>query len=125
MTLQQPQTENARREPNKDTDLEVGSTVRVKSLGDIMKTLDDERRLDGCMFTRQMEEFQGQTYKIIKVVRGIFDERLCKMYGTKTLLYILDGLICEGDVGCFSRRCDRSCYFFWHRQWLETIPNNR
>jgi len=124
MTQQQLDDKGVRVEPVDDVDLEVGSIVRVKSLDDIAKTLDEHRRLDGCLFARQMEAFQGRQYKIIKVVRGIFDERLCKMYESKSVLYILEGLICDGDVECFSHRCDRSCYFFWHPRWLETSPNS-
>jgi hypothetical protein len=58
-------------------------------------------------------------------VQAICDERLCRLYKTRTVLYILEDLICDGHVECFSRRCDRSCHFFWHPQWLEALQYTR
>lgn len=121
MSLRNDKTANRTGRPVESSRFDVGSTVRVRSLEDIIRTLDPERRLDGCLFTPQMEQYSGHMYEIIKIVRGVFDERHCRMHQTRTTLYILDDLICDGQVVCFPSRCDRSCYFFWHERWLEAL----
>ena len=96
-----------------------GDYVKVRSQESISRTLDAFNKLDGCFFMNQMYRFCGKKFLIIKVVINIFDERQCKMYKALTPLYILEDLICDGDIDSFSHRCDRSCYFLWHEDWLQ------
>lgn len=97
----------------------TGNLVRVRSVNNVSKTLDPLNSLDGCLFMKQMWDYCGKTFTIIKVVIHIFDEFQCKMYKTKIPLYLLDTVICNGLVDSFTHRCDRSCYFFWHEEWIE------
>jgi len=98
---------------------QAGDIVRVKSIEIISQSLDNFLKTDGCLFMNQMQEFCGQSFKILKVVNNFFDEYRYKMYKTKSPLYILDGVICNGLTDEFQNRCDRSCYLMWHEKWLE------
>lgn len=93
--------------------------VRVRSAKSIYHNLDSLNKRDGCLFMNQMIEYCGQQFKILKVVNNFFDEYRNKMFKTKSPLYILDGLTCDGQVESFEQKCDRTCYFFWHEEWLE------
>jgi len=97
----------------------IGDVVRVRSKENISKTLDTIDKLDGCLFMEQMWEYCDSKFKVIKVVNNFFDEHKYKMFKTLSPLYILDGLICDGNVDTFDHRCDHSCYFLWHEKWLE------
>jgi len=69
----------------------------------------------------QMWAYCGQKFKVLKIVNNFFDEYRVIMHKTRATLYILDGLICDGNIESFDHRCDRSCYLLWHENWL-TIP---
>jgi len=66
----------------------------------------------------------GKTFKVVKVVTNIYDEYRAEMCPTRGPLYILERSICDGDMGELALRCDRSCYYLWHENWLEK-PSDR
>lgn len=97
----------------------VGDSVKVRKPEDILKTLDEDSTLEGCLMTEQMYGCCGNTFKILKVVRNFFDEYEYRMYESVPTVYILDDLICDGRTHEFDNRCDRSCFLLWHEEWLE------
>lgn len=99
----------------------IGDIVRVRPKETISQNLDSFIRLEGCLFMEQMWQYCGQTFNIIQTVNHFFDEHRFKMYRPKANFYLLDGLICSGDAKSLGQRCDRSCYLFWHEDWLENI----
>ena len=98
-----------------------GNLVCIRPREEILITLDSLKKLDGCLFMDQMWNYCGQSYKILKVVKNILDERLLIMFQPKAPVYILDGLICEGKLDTFQHTCDHSCFFLWHEKWLKTF----
>ena len=99
--------------------LSVGDIVRIRSREEISRSLDSSGRCDGCLMMDQMGNYCGETFKVLKIVTNFFDEFKFKMYRSRSQLYILDGLICNGQGTSFNERCDRSCYLLWHRDWLK------
>ncbi len=99
----------------------VGDRVRIIPPGRLGQSLDASDRTDGCFLMAPMRNFCGHEFKVLKVVEHVFDERRLKMYGTRSPLYILEGVICDGAVPSFAHRCDRSCYLLWHEAWLERV----
>ena len=93
--------------------------VRVCSAESIFKNLDSFNKQDGCLFMNVMKEYCGQSFQVLKVVNNFFDEYRQKMFKTKSPLYILDSVICNGKVKSFEHICDRGCYLLWHEVWLE------
>ena len=96
-----------------------GDTVRVRSREEIACLLDNLSKTDGCLFMPKMWESCGRHFKVVKIVANIYDEYRAEMCRTKIPLYILGQSICNGDMEEFDSRCDRSCYFLWHENWLE------
>lgn len=97
----------------------VGDRVKIRSSGKIQQSLNPLNQLDGCLFMDQMWNYCGNEYRIIKAVEHIFDEYDLKMYKCLSTLYLLDGIICDGNIPSFEHKCDRSCYLLWHEMWLE------
>ena len=94
--------------------------VKVRSRDHIKRTLDSSNKLDGCLFSEQMSDYCEQKHKVLKVVYNYFDEYKSRMYRVKKPFYLLENLICNGQVDSFEHRCDHSCYLLWHEEWLES-----
>ena len=97
----------------------AGQLVRIKSGEEISAGLDSAFERDGCAFMGPMGRWTGQIRAVKKLVYSCFDEFSQQMFRPRAPLYILEGLICEGDTGDFQPRCDRSCPLLWHEDWLE------
>jgi hypothetical protein len=97
----------------------AGDMVKIRPWEEILRTLDADFRADGCLLTEQMHGCCGSIHRVLRVVGNVFDEFEFRMYGTRSPLYILEGLICDGTVREFERRCDRGCPLLWHESWLE------
>ncbi len=98
--------------------LSVGDSVRIRAKDEISQTLDSQGTCDGCVLMDQMWNLCGGTFQVLKTVTNFFDEFKFKMYKSRAPLYILDGVICDGERTSFDTRCDRSCYLLWHEDWL-------
>jgi len=97
----------------------IGNEVKVKSRETVSRSLDPSNKREGCLFMDQMWEYCGLNFKVKIIVYNFFDEYRFKMYKPQSPLYILDDLICHGEVSSFEHRCDRSCFLMWHEDWLE------
>lgn len=101
-----------------DLVLENGDMVRVRSREEIQATLDNWNQLKRCSFMEEMDQYCGTYQRVFKRVEKFLDER---DYLTKKCngIVILDNVHCEGTVDFGG--CDRSCYFFWRKEWLEKV----
>jgi hypothetical protein len=99
-----------------------GDRVRLKTLPEIEASLDPLMKHEGCLFTQEMRRWCGTEAAIIKIVKNYFDEHKLKMFRLKVPAYLLEGSICSGDAAIFDLRCDRSCFFIWHEDWMEEVP---
>ncbi len=97
-----------------------GDLVRVRLKDEIRNTLDDHERHAGCLFVDEMYECCGKQFNVLKPVEQFFDETKQKLCRTKDL-FILAGVHCSGRQRLYRVSCDRHCFFFWHRLWLEKI----
>lgn len=97
--------------------LKPGELVEVKSVEQILATLDKRRRCNGLLWMVGMRKFCGNRYKVFKRVETIMLEsngQLRKMKNT----VLLEGVMCDGSE--FSG-CDRSCFHFWREAWLRRV----
>jgi hypothetical protein len=99
----------------------AGEKIRVKSRGSIAELIQSEGKLDGCLFTEQMWDYCGNTYTVLKAVDYFFNEHRQRTLKTKSNLYILEGLVCNGRTNDFPHNCDHCCFLLWHEEWLEKI----
>lgn len=102
--------------------LQPGEKVRVKSLEEIEKTLDEQDRTEGCTFTSAMVQYCGKECVVRKRIDLFFDERTWKLLKAKNLV-ILEGVYCQSKPDSFQHwaGCDRSCFLFWKEAWLERV----
>jgi hypothetical protein len=96
-----------------------GDMVRVRSREEVGVLLDSFSKTDGCLFMPRMWRSCDRHFKIVKIVDDIYDEYRAEMCRTRIPLYILEGAICDGDMEELDLRCDRTCYYLWHENWLE------
>ena len=95
-----------------------GDIVRVRSKKEIRSLLDDHEKYMGCLFIDEMYEHCNKTYKVVKEMKCFYDEAKQKMVKTKGI-FALEGVLCSGRQRLYSVSCDRCCFFFWHKDWLE------
>jgi len=98
-----------------------GELISIRTREEIRVRLDILNKRDHCLMTEQMWGYCGQHFRVMKVVNHLFDERKNKLYKSHSPLYILENLICHGIVDMFPHKCDRSCYFLWHEDWLDNV----
>jgi hypothetical protein len=98
--------------------LKAGDRVRVRSEKEIQATLNHWRQLKGCTFMPEMVEYCGTTQRVHKRMERFVDERDLRVKRCKGII-LLEGLHCQGTAEFGP--CDRSCYYFWRKEWLEKI----
>lgn len=102
-------------------DIKTGDTVRVRSKEEILQTLDENNRLGGCAFLKEMWQYCGGEYKVVKKMEYFFDEAGARLLKARDLV-LLEGIHCSGEnIPIFKHPCDRHCLLFWKEAWLEKV----
>jgi hypothetical protein len=97
--------------------LRPGELVEVKSIDQILTTLDKRRRHDGLLWMVGMRKFCGKRYRVFKRVETIMLENNGESRKMKNTV-LLEGVMCDGSEFC---ACDRSCFHFWREAWLRRV----
>lgn len=111
--------------PGESLDLQVGELVRVRSKDEIMSTLDDDLKNRGLKFDAEMVPYCGRTFRVLRRVDMIVDEKTGRMIRLPNPCIILEGAICSG---CLSNRrlfCPRAVYPYWREIWLQRVESRR
>lgn len=103
---------------NESSPLHPGDRVRIRSESEIRATLGNWNDLKGCIFMEEMWDHCGTTERVFKRIGQFLDERDYQMKKVNGLV-ILENVFCQGTVDFGP--CDRSCFFFWREEWLETL----
>lgn len=107
--------------PDDSLNLQPGELVQVRSRDEILKTLDGKRGYLGLSFDVEMEPFCGKTYRVLRRVERLIDERTGRMVRIKRDCIVLEGVTCGG---CLSRNrmfCPRAIYPYWRELWLRRV----
>lgn len=107
--------------PTEELNLKAGDLVQVRSRQEIRRTLDANRRNRGLSFDVEMVRYCGGTFRVLRRVEKLIDEKTGKMIYPPGVCLILDGATC---VGCLSRDrlfCPRSIYPYWREIWLRRV----
>jgi len=103
-----------------------GQMVEVRSLPEILTTLDAHGKLEGLPFMPEMAQFCGRTFRIYRRAEQVFLDRhwyVARLNAT----VLLEGVRCDGQshAGCQMR-----CMLFWKEAWLkpadptwQTVPD--
>jgi hypothetical protein len=104
--------------PKESLGLTPGEWVEVKSVKEILATLDQHGKLKGLAFNREMAKFCGKRFKVYKRLEKIVLESTGELRRIKTPTVILEGVFCDGET---HDNCDRSCFCFWREAWLQRV----
>src|SRR5882672_340791 len=100
----------------------AGEEVEVRSLDEILATLDSEGMMDGLPFMPEMVEYCGRRVKVFRRVdkldNWIDGSGLKRIYNTVQL----DGLRCDGAA---HGGCQSSCRLRWNEAWLKRTVGTR
>lgn len=107
--------------PVENLNLQPGELVRVKPYPEILKTLNEFNRNRGLFFDAEEVPYCGKTYRVLRRVEKIVNERTGKMQEMKTPCVILDTVICQSRYSECRLLCPRSIYAYWREIWLERI----
>ena len=70
-----------------------------------------------------MVPYCGQTYRVLKRVTQIIDEKTGKMQEMKNPCIILDSVVCQARYSGCRMFCPRSIYPYWREIWLERVDS--
>jgi len=100
--------------------LRAGDRVRVRTLEEVLATLDSNARLDGLPFMPEMANCGGKEFTVLKRVEKIND--LADRSGLRRMkdAVILDGVRCDGT---FHGGCQALCQSIWKETWLVRVDD--
>jgi hypothetical protein len=104
--------------PSEALNLQPGDFVQVKSRQEVFATLDRRNRNRGLLFDSEMLKYCGGTYRVLKRVNQIVDEKTGRMLKMKSSCIILDGSACAAD---YHKLCPRAIYHYWREGWLRRM----
>lgn len=107
--------------PAQTLNLQPGDLVRIKSHADIVKTLSTNNRNRGLYFDAEEVPYCGGTYRVLRRISRIINERTGRMLEMKTPCVVLDSVICQSRYSECRLFCPRSIYAYWREIWLERV----
>jgi hypothetical protein len=107
--------------PCETLNLQVGDYVQIKSLKEILQTLDVNHKNRGLLFTKELVPYCGKTSRVIKKVTKIVNEVNGEMISFSNSCVILEDVICTGYISDKRLFCPKSCYPYWREIWLKKI----
>jgi hypothetical protein len=93
----------------------VGDEVEIRSLDEILATLDERGCLDGLPFQAEMARFCGRRGLVFRSIDKIYD------YGRTRQMRRLDGCVLVSGLRCDGSehgQCQALCYMIWKVEWL-------
>ncbi|WP_337873192.1 hypothetical protein [Ignavibacterium sp.] len=102
--------------------LQPGEIVEVRSIEEILQTLDKKGKNKGLSFEPDMKIFCGKQFKVRTRLDQMILERNGKMIEVQNSV-ILEGVTCE----CFFTfgGCPRREFQYWREIWLKRVPVNK
>ncbi len=108
--------------PSHKLGLQAGELVRVRPLPEILETVDEDLRNRGMGFHSEMVPFTGKTYRVLRRIEKIVNEKTGKMIHMKNDAIILEDVVCQSRyINNCRRFCPRSVYLYFREIWLERV----
>jgi len=73
----------------------------------------------------ELVPYCGGTYKVIKRVSKLIDERSAKMVEMKNPCIVLDSVVCQARYSSCRMFCPKSMYPYWREAWLERVKQEK
>lgn len=107
--------------PAERLDLRPGELVRVKPYAEILKTLNTSNQNRGLYWDAEEVVYCDGTYRVLKSVTKIIDEKTGKMQDMKTPCIVLDSAVCQSRFSECRMFCPRGIYAYFREIWLERV----
>ena len=106
--------------PTADLGLREGELVRIKSVDQILETVDQNMFNRGMSFHAEFTPYCGKTFRVKQRVSKLINEKTGRLATLKNSCIILDGVICHGR---FTQpiNCPRAMPPYWREIWLERV----
>lgn len=101
--------------------LQPGELVRVKSHEEILKTLNTSNTNRGLYWDAEEVVYCGGTFRVLKSVTKIIDEKTGRMQTMKNPCIVLDSAICQSRFSECRMFCPRGIYAYFRELWLERV----
>jgi hypothetical protein len=102
--------------------LHSGEWVSVRSVEEILATLDDRQSLGGLPFMPEMLQYCGKTFRVFKTAHKTCDTTGSFIIRRMTNAVHLEGLRCDGEA---HGGCQAGCLLFWKEAWLKRAADDR
>ncbi len=99
--------------------VQPGDWVRVRTAEEIGRTLNESAFHRGLMFTHEMAQYCGQTFRVRSRVERLIDENTGRMLHMKLECIALEDVICKGHFTSGAWFCAREHLPLWREDWLE------
>ena len=110
---------DCRKTPVDILDLQSGEMVAVKTLAEIVPTLDKHGKNRGLHFSPDMLPFCGNQYRVKARTGKMISELSGRMYSLPHTV-ILEDVLCDSATYAFGG-CPRSDFQYWREIWLKRV----
>jgi len=108
--------------PSRRLDLQAGELVRVRTLPEILETIDEALRNRGMGWHAEMVPLTGQVFRVAGRIEKIINEKTGKMIHMQSDVIILEGGVCRAQyINNCRRFCPRAVYYYFREIWLERV----
>lgn len=107
--------------PTQSLNLQPGELVRVKSHREILKSVSGDNKNRGMYWDAELVPYCGGTYRVLKRVTKLIDEKTAKMIEMKNPCIILDTVVCQARYSQCRMLCPKQMYPYWREIWLERV----
>lgn len=116
-------TSQRRSAPDADVplNLRAGQWVQVRSVEEILATLDDSQSLGGLPFQPEMLQYCGKRFRVFKTAHKTCDTIYSYKIRRMTNTVHLEDLRCGGEA---HGGCQAGCLFFWKEAWLKPVAGD-
>lgn len=111
----------SREDRDKCLKLRPGELVEVRTLGEIMRTLDSNGTLDCVPFMPEMAAYCGKRARVFRRIDKLND--WINSTGLKRMrnLVLLEEIRCDGSE---HGGCQSNCHLRWHEAWLRRVSSS-
>jgi hypothetical protein len=102
--------------------LRAGDWVEVKSLEEILATLDEGQSLEGLPFMPEMLQYCGKRFQVHKTAHKTCDTVESFKIRRMTNAVHLGELRCDGEA---HGGCQAGCLLFWKEAWLKRVSGDQ
>ena len=95
--------------------------VEVRTIDEILSTLDERARLEALPFMPEMLKFTGRRFRVASRADRTCDRVERKGIRTMTDSVHLDGVRCDGSQ---HDGCEAACLIYWKEAWLKRVDAN-